>query len=763
MIVTKNWLNDFIDLENISVDTIASTLNSIGLEVDSIRDIQVPKNIVVGLVKTCEKHPDADKLNVTTVDVGSEIVQIVCGAKNVKAGQHVPVAVVGADLGNNFIIKEAKLRGEQSNGMICSSSEIGLGEINNGILELDDSIGKLVLGQELSEYEIFNDTVIDIELTANRGDCLSIYGVARDLSSALKIPAKKLDFRYETNDVNIEEKLSVTKYEYEANTTFTYASTNSIKANVKQQIRMSLVEIYEKQNNIDTLVEYAFYTTGVLLRTYKPFKAIKLMQEGNKIETIYGDDNKISTPGIEICEKAKATDTNEEFILEASYIDPNLISQKTYKIKDLPKTKYFYNSSRGSEYDLEFGLNFFKSISHSTFTKNNLSFEVKKEKVEINFLSSDLNSLIGQDIDTKEVDEILTLLGFEVKIKNNNISLKAPLFRNDILNMQDVAEEIVRIRGIDNLISKPIIFAEQYIYNDNLNNYEKKKTYRNLASARFFENVSYFFANKNTLKKYSFDTLQDEQELTNPISAELDTLRSTLLTNLLEAASFNSKNGVSSIRLFELGKVTNSSRKETTKLSFIFSGNDRDASLVNGAKAVKINFLTFASYVSNVIGDFEVVPISTNSKLYNPYEFSNILINGEVVGIISSLHIDVCQENRLDATYVCEIDFDKLKYSRVIYKEIPKLVKVEKELSFIVSKNLRFKDIKKSLNNVLPSCVKNFYPVDIYTSKELGESISLSVKYEILDESKTLNDLELLEIQDLIINHLKSEFDINLR
>ena len=174
MIITRSWLEEFIDISKISTDEICKTLNSIGLEVDSIEKISIPSKVVVGKVLERVKHPEADKLSICQVDLGTHQVQIVCGAKNVDAGQFVPVATLGCDLGNDFIIKEAKLRGVESNGMICSATELGLSKLNEGILELDDSIGEVILGKELRDYPKLNDEIIEIELTANRGDCLSI-------------------------------------------------------------------------------------------------------------------------------------------------------------------------------------------------------------------------------------------------------------------------------------------------------------------------------------------------------------------------------------------------------------------------------------------------------------------------------------------------------------------------------------------------------------------------------------------------------------
>ena len=190
MIVTREWLQEWIDISGISTDELLKTLNSIGLEVDSYRKIEIPKKVVVGFVKSRKAHENSDHLSVCEVDIGSEVLQIVCGAKNVAAGQFVAVSLVGAVLPNGLEIKPAKLRGVESYGMICSATELNLPKLNDGIMVLDSSIGELTLGKELCEFKAFSDDVIEVDLTPNRSDCLSIRGVARDLSAALDLPNK---------------------------------------------------------------------------------------------------------------------------------------------------------------------------------------------------------------------------------------------------------------------------------------------------------------------------------------------------------------------------------------------------------------------------------------------------------------------------------------------------------------------------------------------------------------------------------------------
>ena len=195
MIVTRSWLNEFIDLSKVSNEKLYETFNSIGLEVDSINQIEIAGKVVVGKILSCEKHPDADKLNVCQIDVGSGVRQIVCGAANVVDAQYVAVATIGAVLPGDFEIKHAKLRGVESEGMVCASSELGLPDTGKGIMILDESIGELEIGRELGSYERVADTIIELELTANRGDCLSVYGVARDLSAALDIDLKPFEYK----------------------------------------------------------------------------------------------------------------------------------------------------------------------------------------------------------------------------------------------------------------------------------------------------------------------------------------------------------------------------------------------------------------------------------------------------------------------------------------------------------------------------------------------------------------------------------------
>ena len=276
MIITRSWLEEFIDISKISTDEICKTLNSIGLEVDSVEKISIVPKVLLGKVLQKEKHPDADKLNICQVDLGDRQVQIVCGAKNVDEGQFVPVATVGCDMGNNFIIKEAKLRGVESNGMICSSTELGIAKLNDGILVLDNSIGDLILGKELREYKKLNDEIIEVELTPNRGDCLSMNGIARELSAYYNIPMIESEKQVVHNNLGIGQVLEIECDSHiDSSLSFKAVDFTNFKLSILHKLRTAIIGKYQENNDVKNVLNYVIHSTGVILNAYSKEKIIK--------------------------------------------------------------------------------------------------------------------------------------------------------------------------------------------------------------------------------------------------------------------------------------------------------------------------------------------------------------------------------------------------------------------------------------------------------------------------------------------------------
>ncbi len=773
MIVTRNWLQEFIDISKISTEDICKALNSIGLEVDSLQTVCIPSKVVVGKVLEKEKHPDADKLNICQVDIGSEQVQIVCGAKNVDANQYVPVAVNGCNLGGGFKIKKAKLRGVESNGMICSSTEIGLAKLNDGILVLDDSIGELVIGKELCEYDTLNDDIIEIELTANRGDCLSIHGVAKELSTYYNIPLNEFENHSNYNDFGIGQVLEVEcESDIDSSLIFKAIDFSDYKFNVLHKIRVGTIDKYEESNNINNVLSYVTHCTGVVLNAYPKEKAIKkdalsiihVKKDAEGFDNTYGEEH-LSKIGIE----HNKIDANEcNFIIEASYVNPELISKKVFETK-IKTGDIYYRTSRGSEPDIEFGINYFTSIvstNGALLYRGSESFIEEKEKQVLDINVNKINSIIGQEIKKVEIERILTSLQFEVKDAGDNILVvKIPQFRHDIKNIADITEEIVRIIGIDNIIAKPLQIDEVNRFNKTSQDLIKKNKLRAKAIENgFYETLTYVFSSKENLEKYGFETVRDELDILNPIVKELNTFRSTILLNLVEACSNNFKNGSRSSAFFEIGTIFDKNRDESKKISFIQTGASQQESTTNSGKPENIDFFGFAKKVLNCVGKFDLEPMKDiNNSFIHPFQNADVIVDGKVIGYISKLHPSVCEDFDLNDTFIAEIDFDLLKNDLVKAQSYSKFQASKKDLSIVAPKEMEYKKIKDVINSLNDKRIKQFNLIDIYNDEKLGDNESLTIRFVLQDNEKTMEEEDILTSMNSILDALDKELSIGLR
>lgn len=773
MIITRTWLEEFIDISKISTEDICKTLNSVGLEVDSLEKASIPSNVVVGKVLEKIKHPDADKLNICQVDVGEKTVQIVCGAKNVDAGQFVPVAMVGCDLGNNFIIKAAKLRGVESNGMICSSTELGLAKLNDGILELDDSIGELILGKEISEYAKLNDDIIEIDLTANRGDCLSIYGLARELSAYYNLPLIELNKDVNHNDLGIGQILEV-KYDGKIDSSLLFKAVDFSNFNLKLLyiLRTAIISKYQDNNNIKNLLSYITHTTGVILNAYPldktkqnaNFNLLTIKKDEQNFDNSYGIEH-LSKIGIEQYD-INSNDTN--FIIEASYVNPEFISKKVFETK-ISTGDIYYKTSRGSEPNIEFGMDYFcnfVSSNNALIYRGNESFSDEVEKTTLDISIKKVNAIIGQNIAKLKIEKILLSLGFELKhIDQNTLTVKVPHFRHDIKNIADVTEEIVRIIGIDNIIAKPLQIDEVNRVNKTCKNLIKKNKLRARAIQNgYYETLTYVFSSKETLEKYGFKTVKEELDLLNPIVKELNTFRSTILLNLVEASANNFKVGAKSTAFFEIGTIFDENRNESKKISFVQTGSCEHEDVSNAGKPKNIDFFTFSKKILNTIGKFDLEPMDNIDNLFiHPYQNANVIIDNKVVGYICKLHPAVCEDYDLNDTFIAEIDFDVIKDDIIKTSSYSKFQSSKKDLTIIAPKSLQYKEIKQAINSLEDENIKQYNLIDVYHDEKLGENESLTIRFVLQNDQKTMEEEDITKTMDSILNILNDRLSIGLR
>ncbi|WP_100968534.1 phenylalanine--tRNA ligase subunit beta [Helicobacter pylori] len=756
-------LNVFVDTPK-DIAKLCEDLSRLGLEVESCIPCVAPKNVVVGKVLEKAPHKNAEKLSVCQVGVGKEVLQIVCGAKNVAPNQFVPVALNGALIGSTTIAK-TELRGVESCGMICSSSELGFPKINDGILELDESVGELILGKELNEYAPFNTHVLEVSLTPNRGDCLSVLGIAREISAFCHTPLKPikaLNFTPKSDLITLSAGENI-----ESHLAYYLVCNHSLKTPLK--VKLSLAHNNAlNENDLNNFIEFGMHFSGVIMNAYSlnitPID-LSVKNDENNLESVYINHQKRSTIAIKHQDQK---DLSEYLLLEASYTDPISLSLKLHALKDKTLQKdnaLIYRSARGSNPNLSDGLNFLSAhlkaaVLESKQTEHSLKDRTLKFKLE------DITEILELAVETEKIQGILKNLGFKVSIKEPNskpqiLEVVVPNFRHDIQTIQDIAEEILRFVGIDNLVSKT------------LNCISNKKSNPHYDTHRFFENlkhkalacgfkevIHYVFYSKEKQQKLGFEVLEDPLELQNPITTELNTLRTSLVCGLLDASLRNKNLGFKSIALYEKGSVYNSKREEIQKLGFLASGLQKKESYPD-SKGKAWDFYSFAECVSKVIGDFNLEKLTAQTPINHPYQSAKIIQNNEIIGVIAKIHPKVIQELDLFESYYAEIDASKLKRPAMLLKPFSIYPSSVRDLTLIIDENTAFSRIKKALEDAQIPNLSEVLPLDIF--KESHNSIALSVRCVIHSLEKTLNDEEVNAAVQKALEILEKEFNARLK
>ncbi len=763
MKLSVNDLNVFVNTPK-DIAKLCEDLSRLGLEVESCIPCIAPKNVVVGKILEKAPHKNAEKLSVCQVDIGKEVLPIVCGAKNVAPNQFVPVALNGALIGSTTIAK-TELRGVESHGMICSSIELGFPKINDGILELDGSVGELVLGKELNEYAPFNTHVLEISLTPNRGDCLSVLGVAREISAFYRTPLKPikaLNFTPKSDLITLSVGENI-----ESHLAYYLVCNHSLKTPLK--VKLSLAHNNAlSENDLNNFIEFSAHFSGVIMNAYSlnitPID-LSVKNDENNLESVYINHQKRSTIAIKHQDQK---DLSEYLLLEASYTDPISLSLKLHALKDKTLQKdnaLIYRSARGSNPNLSDGLNFLSTHLKAAILESKQTKHSLKDRT-LTFQLEDITEILGLAVEKEKIQSILKNLGFKVSVKEPNskpqiLEVVAPNFRHDIKTIQDIAEEILRFVGIDNLASKPLNSVSSKNSNPH---YETHRFFENLKhkalACGFKEVIHYVFYSKEKQQKLGFEVLEDPLELQNPITTELNTLRTSLVCGLLDASLRNKNLGFKSIALYEKGSVYNAKREEIQKLGFLVSGLQKKESYPD-AKGKAWDFYSFAECVSKVIGDFSLEKLTSQTPINHPYQSAKIIQNNEIIGVIAKIHPKMIQELDLFESYYAEIDASKLKRPAMLLKPFSIYPSSVRDLTLIIDENTAFSKIKKALKDAQIPNLSEILPLDIF--KESDNTIALSVRCVIHSLEKTLNDEEVNSVVQKALEILEKEFNARLK
>ena len=806
MKISYNWLKQFIKIDWKSDET-AALLTDLGLEVEMVYNYQSVKGglegIIVGHVLTCIPHPDADRLKVTTVDLGDGIpVQIVCGAANVAAGQKVPVATIGTTLydkeGFAFQIKKGKIRGQESHGMICAEDELGLGTSHDGIIILDNSI---VPGTTAaSVFKIENDEVFEIGLTPNRADAMSHFGTARDLRAGLLQSGVKVElispsvsnFRIDKRtlkiDVSVEKQLLAPRY---CGVTISGISVKASPAWL--QNRLKSIGLNPKNNIVD-VTNYVLHELGQPLHAFDASKIngkinVKTLPSGTKFTTLDDVERTLHEEDLMICDavgplciagifggkNSEVSETTTSIFLESAYFNPISI-RKSAKRHQL-NTDASFRFERGidptiTEYALKRAALLIQEVAGGEITSDIIDLYPKKIEdfpVVLNF--NNAKKIIGQELPKETIKNILASLEIKVNsVSDAGLGLTIPAYRVDVQREIDVIEEILRVYGYNN-----INFSEKL--NATVSNCPRTEDYRVqniIASQLNSQGFNEIMSNSLTTSSYVelSEMLKSEHNvmMLNPLSADLAAMRQSLLFSGLEAISYNINRRNSDLKFFEFGKTYHkfpSGYEEHKRLTLFITGNRNKESWTNPQKPT--DFFLFKGYVNGVIarlGIQKTQNIPMSSDVFSEgiaIGFGNeTLVEYGVVKKTVLKHFDIKQE-------VLFADFNwalilKLLSNKIKFTEIPKYPEVRRDLSLLLDDNVTFDSIYNLARQTEKSLLKDINLFDVYQGKNLPEGKkSYALSFTIQDSSKTLTDAQIDKIMGKLQKNLETELGASLR
>ncbi len=806
MKISYNWLKQFIKIDWKSEET-AALLTDLGLEVEMVEKYQSVKGglegIVVGHVLTCVPHPDADRLKVTTVDLGDGIpVQIVCGAANVAAGQKVPVATIGTTLydkeGVAFQIKKGKIRGQESYGMICAEDELGLGESHDGIMILDNSI---VAGTTAATvFKIENDEVFEIGLTPNRADAMSHLGTARDLRAGLLQSGVKVElispsvsnFRVDKRilkiDVSVEKNALAPRY---CGVTI---SGISIKPSPDWlQNRLKAIGINPKNNIVD-VTNYVLHELGQPLHAFDASKIhgkiiVKTLPSGTKFTTLDDIERSLHEEDLMICDEkgplciagvfggknSGVSDSTTSIFLESAYFNPVSI-RKSAKRHQL-NTDASFRFERGidptiSEYALKRAALLIQEVAGGEITSDIVDIYPKKiEEFQVFLNFNNVKKIIGQELPKEIIKNILASLEIKVNsVSDAGLGLTIPAYRVDVQREIDVIEEILRVYGYNNIKFSDKLNAT-VANSPRTEDYKVQNIIANQLNSQGFHEM---MANSLTTSAYVqlSDMLKEEHNvlMLNPLSNDLAVMRQSLLFSGLEAISYNINRRNSDLKFFEFGKTYHkfpSGYEEHKHLTLFITGNRNQESWTNTQKPT--DFFLFKGYVNGVISRLGIqktqnIPMTSDvfSEGIAIAQGNDILVEYGVVKKSILKHFDIKQE-------VLFADFNwalilKLLSNKIKYVEIPKYPEVRRDLSLLLDDSVCFDAIYHLARQTEKSLLKDINLFDVYQGKNLPEGKkSYAVSFTIQDNTKTLTDVQIDKIMSKLQKNFETELGASLR
>ncbi len=810
MKISYNWLKEYLDID-LPATEVAELLTDTGLEVEGLEEHQSVKGglegLVIGEVKTKEKHPDADRLSITKVDVGTgELLDIVCGAPNVDTGQKVVVATVGATIypteGEPFTIKKAKIRGQASQGMICAEDEIGLGTSHDGIMVLENGARVGMLAKDY--FKIGSDYTFEIGLTPNRTDAMSHYGVARDLLATLKtnrkgyenVELKKPDvsaFKTENTDLVIPVEVQ----DSEACPRYAGVTINGVTVKESPDwLKNSLTTIGQKPiNNVVDITNYILHGLGQPLHAFDTAQIkggkviVRKMDEGTTFITLDEEERKLDANDLMICNAedgmciagvfggihSGVTEQTTAVFLESAYFDPVHV-RKTAKRHTL-NTDASFRFERGIDPDqtvfaLKAAALLIKEVAGGTISSEVIDIYPKSipaHEIEVGYAA--VNRLIGKNIPAEKVKSILAALEIEILSDGSNgLKVSVPAYRHDVTREADIIEEILRIYGYNNVeftskISSSISYSQK----------PDKENLRNLVSDHLSANGFAEIMSNSLTKGAYYENQEESVEILNPLSSDLGVLRQSLLFNGLEAIAHNINRKQANLKLYEFGYTYHLKGGEGRDkyLEFphfaVFVTGQRHAESWK-VKEENVDFFTLKGAVDAILNRLGLNDTKT-SELEGSTELQyGLSINKNGKEIVQLGSITKKQLKKLDIEQ--EVFYADLNWGNILklvgepikYKEIPVFPEVRRDLALLLDKNIKYTEIEQLAHQTERKLLKAVNLFDVYEGKNLPDGKkSYAVSFTLLDEEKTLTDKEINKTMDRLINAYKAKLQAEIR
>lgn len=801
MLVPINWLKDYIDYD-LPPEELAELLNLTGTAVESIKTLgEGLDNVRVGLLLDVQQHPNADKLSVTTVNIGRpETLQIVCGAKNIKPGDKVPVALIGAHLPNGVVIKAAKLRGVTSNGMLASQTELGLGTDSTGIYILP---GEVEVGTLLAEALGLDDTVLELEITPNRPDCLSMIGVAREVGAI----TQRLMHKPEVTVIESAEKASDVASVEILDPDLCPRYSARIIRNVKigpsplwMQARLQKAGM-RPINNIVDITNYVMLETGQPLHAFD-FNTlhghkiiVRRPKDGEHMQTLDGvlreldssmlviadADRPVALAGVMGGENTEVSDETKDILLESAYFEPTSIMRTSRNLGLLSESASRFEKGidpNGTVYAADRATRFMQDLAGGSVDAGVIDVYPKViEPKKLPLRTDRVNAILGTKLDLDEITGILKRLDLESDVIEGTTEMwvTVPTFRPDLEREIDLIEEVARIYGFNN-IESTLPESGNKQGGLSLRQQIAESIKLRLVAAGLSEAITYSFTDPHDVDKLQIpqgDAMRWFVKLMNPLSEEISVLRTTLIGNLLKVLKYNVNREQYDVQIYEVGHIFWHEKgkelpDEETMLSIAMTGAWMPDEWYE--KASSIDFFDLKGVIEAILDEIDVTGWSVRQfahPILHPGRSAELLVGDESIGFFGEIHPDVQAAFDVPRTYVAELNFNKLidKAMTVkVFTEIPKYPGISLDIAILVDDAILNEQVLDVIKSAGGSLLKQVSLFDLYTGKGVPEG-KKSMAYSMLFSApdRTLTDQEALDTQDQIIKKLNEELGAEIR